>query len=299
MSCRTSSSECRSPSGIAAEPELERLLSVLRGLRARHEVIAIACSGGLDSRFLTHAALLAGITPVLFHVSGPHVPAVETAQAQAWAAREDQGRGLCLRTLVCDPLDVPEVRANGRERCYFCKHTLFTRLLAETASVAGGASFCLCDGSNHSDGQGYRPGLRALRELGIRSPLAEAGLDKPVIRKLAACTGLERPEQPSRPCLLTRLDYGVEPTRAILAGLEALETAMEDILPGIFGRLPDFRVRLAGPHLDEGFALQVAEEVTEEGQRLLAAALLARSLPVPALLPDREISGYYDRRAAS
>lgn len=281
---------------MATDPRLNRLAAVLRGM-ATQGAVFIACSGGLDSRFLAHAACLAGISPTLLHVAGPHVPARESEQAAARASR----MGLPLRVVPVDPLETPEVRANGRERCYFCKRALFARLLAE-ARAAGGEPV-LCDGSNASDRQGYRPGLRALAELGIRSPLAEVGLEKPEIRELAALTGLEAPDQPSRPCLLTRFAYGVQPTPDLLARVDAAELAVEESwlamqTPDVVSSassVPDYRVRLAG----EGLVLQMALPPEREAAFMaaLTARLAALGLPAPLLAAGEAVSGYFDRRA--
>lgn len=284
------------------DPRALRLIGALRDLQARHGRICIAYSGGLDSRFLAHAARLAALDPLLFHVSGPHVPARETIQAEARAAAS----GLRLCKVACDPLELPEVRANGKERCYYCKRALFSRLCAEAGRAAalapGDGNFCLCDGTNLSDRQGYRPGLRALAELGVRSPLAEAGLDKPAIRELAALTGLEQPDQPSRPCLLTRLPYGVRPTAALLDRIDALECAVEETLKELQTRpgqaVPDFRIRLAGTDPEAGCILQLPLPPEEEGRftARLADRLASLGLPVPALSRDTDVSGYFDRR---
>ena len=97
----------------------------------------------------------------------------------------------------------------------------------------------LCDGTNADDLLAYRPGLRALEEGCVRSPLAEAGLSKADIRKAASATGLDRPDQRARPCLLTRMAYGMRPDAAILARLATAEAELAEI-----GPLGDFRLRL-------------------------------------------------------
>ena len=88
--------------------------------------------------------------------------------------------------------------SGDRRRCYACKRNLFSLLKART-------DLPLCDGTNASDAGQYRPGIRAVEELGILSPLASAGLTKADIHRCAALTGMEDPEQKARPCLLTRL----------------------------------------------------------------------------------------------
>ena len=182
--------------------------------------IAVAYSGGLDSRFLCHAALLCGCDVLAVHVFGPHIPPQESAGATAWA----QQRGLPLSTARFDPLALPEVETNSPLRCYGCKTGLVNLLRGELAAIAEeGQERVLCDGTNADDLQAYRPGLRALEEGRVRSPLAEAGLTKAAVREAARATGLDRPEQRARPCLLTRMAYGMRPEAATLARLAAAE----------------------------------------------------------------------------
>ena len=198
--------------------------------------MAVAYSGGLDSRFLCHAALLCGCDVLAVHVSGPHIPAQESAGATAWA----QQRGLPLRTARFDPLALPEVATNSPQRCYDCKTGLVHLLRGELAALAcEGQGHVLCDGTNADDLQAYRPGLRALEEGCVRSPLAEAGLSKAAIREAARATGLDRPDQRARPCLLTRMSYGMRPDAPTLARLAAAE---DDLAKA--GPLGDFRLRL-------------------------------------------------------
>lgn len=227
------------PRGL--EERAARLAEVLAGIPR----MAVAFSGGVDSRFLCHAAQRAGCGLVLIHGAGPHVPLEESASAQEWA----RARGLRLITIVHDPLAQPEVAANSRERCYACKRALIAGVRAALVSC-GAEELVLCDGGNLDDQRVFRPGLRAVAEAGVRSPLAEAGLAKADIRALAAATGLDRADQPARPCLLTRLAYGMEPTAGLLArvaraeaGLAALDAADREA-HGQDGGFGDFRLRL-------------------------------------------------------
>ena len=198
--------------------------------------LAVAYSGGLDSRFLCHAALLCGCDVLAVHVFGPHIPPQESAGATAWA----QQRGLPLRTARFDPLALPEVAANSQQRCYGCKTGLVSLLRGELAALAEqGQGRVLCDGTNADDLQAYRPGLRALEEGRVRSPLAEAGLSKADIREAASATGLDRPDQRARPCLLTRMAYGMRPDAATLVRLATAEAELAEV-----GPLGDFRLRL-------------------------------------------------------
>ena len=270
---------------------MTRLSSLLHAVSA-DGACHIAYSGGLDSRFLSHAVQLAGLRPVLYHITGPHIPDAETAFACGWAAE----RGFVLHLLPVDPLTLPAVASGARDRCYHCKKELFTRILALGARP-------LCDGSNLSDRGGYRPGLRALAELGVRSPLAEAELSKAQIRQLARETGLERPEQRARPCLLTRLDYDLAPESGLLAQLAAMEAVLEDVLHGCFAHeaeAPDFRVRYVRREGGPEWWLQVDRALSPEQEALLARTLRQADLPVPQRLPaEQGLSGFFDRPAPS
>lgn len=202
-------------------PQAQALPEALaRRLRAMPPLV-VAFSGGIDSRFLSHAALLSGCDVLAVHARGPHIPAGESAHALAWARR----RGLPLRVVDFDPLSLPEVSTNSRQRCYACKTALLAAIGAALAQ-AGQQGRVLCDGSNADDLVAFRPGLRALQEAGVVSPLAESGMDKAAIRAAARATGLDDPDQRARPCLLTRLAYGLEPDADVLARLAAAEEAL-------------------------------------------------------------------------
>ena len=197
--------------------------ALARRLRAMPPLV-VAFSGGIDSRFLSHAALLSGCDVLAVHARGPHIPAGESAHALAWA----EGRGLPLLVVDFDPLSLPEVATNSRQRCYACKTGLLAAIGAALAR-AGQQGRVLCDGSNADDLVAYRPGLRALQEADVMSPLAESGMDKAAIRAAARATGLDDPDQRARPCLLTRLAYGLAPDADVLARLAAAEEALSGL----------------------------------------------------------------------
>lgn len=254
---------------------LAELQAILTALFERG-TLAIAYSGGLDSRFLAHVALMMKPERVLLlHAVGPHTTAVETARAEDWAV----GHGAVFVRVEVNPLQVREVRENSRERCYYCKRGLFQALLHQAGEAV------LVDGSNASDTQGYRPGLKALAELGIRSPLMVAGLTKPQIHDLAAELELSEPWQRARPCLLTRVPYGMPLDESVLRELEAQEARVELVL-GSGPNSPDFRLRVVP---DEGFLLQI-QSAEEALLRTMQAAF-----PSLCVTLVEQVSGYYDR----
>jgi uncharacterized protein len=265
------------------DTDLSALPHILRDMLAAMPELAVALSGGLDSRFLTHAALLAGCRVTALHITGPHMPPRETAEARHWAT----SRGAAFITVALDPLTIPAIAAGDRDRCYHCKHAAFTALLAQAAPLP------LCDGTNADDLTAHRPGLRALRELAVRSPLAEAGLSKADIRALAARTGMDRPDQAARPCLLTRLAYGMRPDAATLARLAAAEGELEDL--GLW----DFRLRLAPdapPRLQIGPAHAERVEPADAARRHDLLRVLARhGFGDAAIDTGGPVSGYFDR----
>jgi len=189
-----------------------RLLADLAGLKRA----VLAFSGGLDSSFLLHAASRAmGEGLIAVTLDTPYAPRAEIAEAAALAGR------LGVRHVVL-PVAFPEaLRDNPPERCYLCKKTLFTTLrkLATNQGIAH-----VLDGANLDDLDDYRPGMRALAELGIISPLLAAGIGKDDIRALSREAGLPTWNKPSGACLLTRLPHGTRVTAEDLTRIDTAET---------------------------------------------------------------------------
>ena len=267
---------------ISDSAQLQRLEDHCRSLGK----LAVAFSGGLDSRFLLYAANRAGTAVRALHIRGPHIPRRETEEALQWA--EEQKIPCTL--ILMNPLQNPAVRANGPERCYHCKHAAFSLLMA---GIQEGEA--LCDGTNVSDFTGYRPGLRALRELGVTSPLAKAGLSKQDIQHLARQTGMDRPEQKARPCLFTRYAYGLEPNEDTLAALDAAERQIEAFLSSEskHGSSPPFRLRLTG----EGPVVHIqSQELSQERKNILDLLLLEHGFHGARVETLERISGYFDRQ---
>lgn len=267
------------------------LLAVMRRhLRERgRTAVAVAYSGGVDSRFLCHALLRAGLDVLGLHARGPHVPEAETRQAR----RRARDMGLPLLEVDFQPLEIPDVRANGPRRCYFCKAALM-RCLREALArreAAGDPPRLLCDGSNADDMASSRPGLQALKEAAILSPLAEAGFSKKALRAEGAATGLEDPQQAARPCLLTRFAYGVQPSETALRRLAEAEEALAE-LKSPDGRplLGDFRVRLTPEPLVQ------AQHLPADSLSHVDAVMSRCGLAPWKSQEEAVISGLYDRK---
>lgn len=215
-------------------------------------VCAAAFSGGVDSAVLLYCALRYGQRAAAYYVKTPFQPDFELEDAKETARR----LGASLTVLEFNILSVPQAAANPPDRCYHCKRALFTRILR--AARDDGFSLVL-DGSNASDDVADRPGMRALQELGVRSPLRECGLTKSAVRRLAREAGLPVWDKPSYACLATRVPTGIPITAGALARVARGEALLME--RGLF----DFRLRMR----EEGFLLQVREEQTSLARRLL------------------------------
>ena len=185
--------------------------------------LAIAFSGGVDSTYLLHEAVKAGkekVTALIMKT--PSVPERELDEAVTFC----KSRGISFFVLPADPFSAAGFRENGRDRCYICKHFLFSALLEKAKEE--GIPF-VADGTNADDTKEFRPGLKALKELDIRSPLAEAGLTKKEIRELSEKEGLPTWNKPSFSCLATRFPYGEELTVEKLRRTEAAENLLAEL----------------------------------------------------------------------
>lgn len=215
----------------------------LKEFFAQNPRAALAFSGGVDSAYLLWAGLQAGAEVWPYFVKTPFQPRFELEDARRLCTQ----LGVDLVVLDYDILDHGAVAANPPDRCYHCKKQLFSRLKRYAASE--GFSLLL-DGTNASDDGGDRPGMRALAELEVRSPLRECGLTKERIRALSKQAGLFTWDKPSYACLATRVPAGRTITRA---DLERVERG-EERLSGLGFR--DFRLRLTAG----GCKLQLLED---------------------------------------
>jgi uncharacterized protein len=194
--------------------------------------VVIAYSGGVDSSYLLKAAVDAlGPGNVLACISlGPSEPSNMCEKARMTA--EDIGAELMI--VQSAELDDPHFKANNADRCFHCKSHLCATLL----DVARKRGFDhVVFGTNHDDLDDFRPGNKAMRIYGIRSPLAEAGLTKDEIRELSRQAGLPTADQPSSPCLASRIPYGLEVTEQRLKQIDQAEAVLRSL------GFVEFRVR--------------------------------------------------------
>jgi len=183
--------------------------------------VVIGFSGGVDSTLLLRVALdVLGKTNVLAVLADtPSLPRKEYAEAMRLADSMD---AVCV-VVFPDELSDPNYVANPANRCYFCKKCPSARI-AKVARENGFA--CVLDGNNADDNGDYRPGRRAALELGVKSPLMDAGLTKAEIRELSARAGLPTANKPAMACLASRIPYGTAVTAGVLAQVERAEEVL-------------------------------------------------------------------------
>lgn len=194
---------------------------------------ALALSGGVDSAYLLHCAQAAGAQVQPYFAETQFQPVFERRDA----AQLCSGLGLPLKVLALDVLADAQVRRNPPERCYYCKRKIFSAI---AAAAAQDGYRLLWDGTNASDAVADRPGMRALQELQVQSPLRLCGLTKAQIRAGAKAAGLPVWDKPAYACLATRVQPGMRITAENLARIERAEQALFTL------GFRDFRVRQRG-----------------------------------------------------
>ncbi len=207
----------------------EALESYLRGIP--HPVLAF--SGGCDSSYLLYACKELSVDVIPYFVKG----AFQTERELERATELAGSLGYELRIIAFDVFSHNDIVANSEERCYLCKKAVFG-LISEAARKEGRDR--ILDGTNASDKFDDRPGMRVLKEMGIRSPLRECQMTKEEVRRLSRDAGLPSWDLPSDSCLATRQPFGTTITRDMLERTERAEAEIRGM------GFEDFRVRTTG-----------------------------------------------------
>ena len=235
-----------------AQHAQERLVAALD----RHDALAVAVSGGVDSMtlaFVAHRFSRAQIS--MMHAVSPAVPAQATQRVREYAARE----GWDLRVVGAGEFDDPRYRANPVNRCYFCKTNLYDR-------IQGLTEHAIASGANLDDLGDYRPGLKAAAEHAVVHPFVEAKIDKPHVRLIAHHHGLDDlAELPAQPCLSSRVETGIAIDASDLAFIEQAENRLAGILP----QGATIRCRIT----HQGVVIELGDEAYADAARGIASEL--------------------------
>lgn len=251
-------------SGIKAVPKA--LLEFFK----RHSSLALAFSGGTDSAYLLYAATACGCDVHAYYVSTPFQPAFELSDARRLA----DSLKAEMTVLPFNVLENETVKKNPKDRCYYCKNEIF-RYILEAAASDGYTE--IIDGTNASDDAGDRPGMRALRELKILSPLRECGITKKALRDYSRDAGLFTWNKPAYACLATRIPCGIEIQSEVLQNVEWAESRLSSM------GFEDFRVRVFPDPAENNGAYAARLQVTEHQLPLL----MERRTEILPLLKER------------
>lgn len=225
----------------------------LAGFFQENPKVALAFSGGVDSAYLLYAALRHGAQVRAYYVKSAFQPQFELDDAMALAYQLQAD----VKILELDVLSDPQIAENPANRCYYCKKRIFSAIAKQAAEDGFPV---LLDGTNASDDAQDRPGMQALKELNVLSPLRLCGLTKAQIRQLSKEAGLFTHDKPAYACLATRIPTGQSITSQALQATEQAENYLSKL------GFSDFRVRLQGT----------------------AAKLQLRQSQLPLLLQNRE-----------
>jgi uncharacterized protein len=254
---------------VAKERDLSDALSSL-------DSVVVAYSGGVDSAYLAYiASRTLGDRAFAVTADSPSYP----ERHRALAIRIAKDFGLHHEIIRTRELDNPDYRANPSNRCYFCKHELYTHL----SRIAAERRAVVVDGNNADDRGDYRPGRQAAREFGVRSPLDEVNLTKDEIRALSRRAGLPTWDEPASACLSSRIPYHTEVTDEKLRTIERAEQAVRALGFRVF------RVR----HHDEVARVEIArDEMSRALEPEIAAAIVRELRAVGYRYVTLDLQGY-------
>lgn len=203
----------------------------LRRFFERHTRIALAFSGGVDSAYLLYAAKACGCDVRAYYGKSAFQPAFELRDAVRLCER----LGVEMSVVDIDILSVPQVAENPANRCYFCKRALFSGMMAVAKADGYGI---MIDGTNASDDASDRPGMKALAELKVMSPLRECGITKQALREYSRRANLFTWNKQAYACLATRVPTRTKITPELLEKVESAEEALFRL------GFTDFRIRI-------------------------------------------------------
>ena len=215
-----------------------------------HNKVALAFSGGVDSSYLLYAGIKNKADIKAYYVKSEFQPQFEFDDALRLAADLNAN----IEVINLSVLKNEQVIKNPPNRCYYCKQTIFNEILKHAAN--DGYTTVL-DGTNASDDASDRPGMKALKELKVLSPLRECGLTKDMIRKLSKEAGLFTHDKPAYACLATRIPTGKVITKELLECVEGTENILFDL------GFTDFRARV----IENGVKLQLKADQMEKALR--------------------------------
>ena len=238
--------------------------------------VVVAYSGGVDSAYLAYiASRTLGDRAVAVTADSPSYP----ERHRQLAFRIAREFGLRHEVVHTRELDRSEYRANPVNRCYYCKHELYTHL----SRIAADRGAVIVDGNNADDRGDYRPGRQAAREFGVRSPLDEVNLTKDEIRALSKRAGLPTWDEPASACLSSRIPYHHDVTDEKLRTIERAEDALRRLGFRVF------RVR----HHDELARLEISRaEMARALEEDMAAAIVRELKAVGYRYVSLDLQGY-------
>ncbi len=229
----------------------EKLLAV-GDLFKKFDRVAIAFSGGVDSTLLVRlATMYFGKSRVAAFIAVSPV-IIKSELEYAWETVKKLGvEGI---EIYAPDIDSEAFKRNLPDKCYFCKREMFGKMIALAAKKN---IRTVLDGTNSDDLNTYRPGLKAIKELGIVSPFAVVGLTKPEIREISLNIGIEGWNKPAKSCLATRIQTGLSVTRERLDLVSFAEEVMRDL------GFRNYRCRLNGFNYPEGVRYEIRIEVPD------------------------------------